>query len=349
MSSGARHLLGGLTAAVVAALLGGGPALGQVEYTITFGNVTVRFPGAIDETPEAAHLEPPTDEGSEGQGDRIDEADTPASRPDVGRERQLRARPGPWRGGYPWDRSGRLADPQPPPPSRQAHPPDEAFGAASGAPLQPLAFAPGQGTANPSFVQHGFLVEPFWVVKTGSPQAYFKRAHFHPADLATGFEAQHLGNRNELHGIYIRSVDGKPFGLVSLRYRVTRNRQLPSKPFSLEGFSNFNVNVLVARTFDPRSSVRAQFLGFPVGIPLGNDLTLPWVTLRVFGFELVSQVYVASSASVDLDDIVLVRHGEEAEPPAPVPELTEPRPAQAEEEQSSATESPGSDSTAPPR
>ena len=42
--------------------------------------------------------------------------------------------------------------------------------------------------------------------------AFFKRAHFHPPDLSTGFEAQHLGHPDELHGIYIRSLDGKPFG-----------------------------------------------------------------------------------------------------------------------------------------
>lgn len=177
--------------------------------------------------------------------------------------------------------------------------------------ISPLAFAPGQGTANPSFVQHGFLVESFWGVRLGSPLAHYKRAHFHPADLASGFEAQHLGNPDELHGIYIRAVDGRPFGLRSLRYRVTRNRQLPTKPGSLAGFSNYDVNILVGRTFDPRWTIRGQFLGFPVGLPAGNDPTLPWWTLPITGFEAVQQVFIASSASVDFDDIVLTRTGEE--------------------------------------
>jgi hypothetical protein len=183
----------------------------------------------------------------------------------------------------------------------------------------PLPFAPGPGTANPSFVQEGFLVEAFWAVKTGTRDAFFKRAHFHPADLSTGFEAQHLGNPTELHGIYIRSLDGKRFGLKSLRYRVTRNRQLPNKPFSIEGFSTFNVNVLVARSFDPRGSIRVQFVSFPVGLPAGNDPKLPWWTLRISGFELVDRVYIASSASVDFDDIVLTR----SEPPPAPPERQE--------------------------
>jgi hypothetical protein len=175
----------------------------------------------------------------------------------------------------------------------------------------PLVFAPGQGTANPSFVQDGFLVESFWAVRVGSPSGHFKRAHFHPPDLATGFEAQHLGNPDELHGLYIRAIDRRPFGLLSLRYRITRNRQIPTKPGSLAGFSNYDVNVLIARTFDPRWTVRGQFVGFPVGLPVGNDPTLPWWTLPISGFEAVQEVFIASSASVDFDEIVLTRSGEE--------------------------------------
>lgn len=176
-------------------------------------------------------------------------------------------------------------------------------------PMSPLALAPGQGTSNPSFEEKGFLVEAFWAVQLGSAGSYFKRAHFHPPDLATGFEAQHLGRPDELHGIFIRSLDGMPFGLRSLRYRVTRNRQLPTKPGSIDGFSNYNVNVLIARSFDPRRAIRGQFVSFPVGLPAGNEPTLPWWTLRISGFEVVEQVFIASSASVDFDDIILNRSG----------------------------------------
>jgi hypothetical protein len=166
----------------------------------------------------------------------------------------------------------------------------------------------------------GFLVEAFWAVKTGTREGYFLRAHFHPPDLSTGFEAQHLGHPNELHGLFIRSVDGKSFGLKSLRCRVTRNRQLPNKPLSIEGFNNFSVSVLVARSFDPRAPIRGQFVPIPAGMPVGNDPRLPWATLRIFGFELVNQLYLASSASVDFDDIVLTRSEPQPTPKEPLEE-----------------------------
>jgi hypothetical protein len=169
-----------------------------------------------------------------------------------------------------------------------------------------LAFAPGPARANPSFVEGGFVVEAFWAVKTGTPAGHFVPAHFHPPTLATGFEGQHWGYRDELHGIHIRAQDGRPFWLKSLRYRVTRNRELKHRPFSIEGFSNFSVNVLVATRFDPWLAVRTQFAAFPLGPPLGNDLSLPFLTLPITGFEHVTEVFIASSASVDLDDIVLV-------------------------------------------
>src|SRR5215831_1724503 len=174
-----------------------------------------------------------------------------------------------------------------------------------------LPFEPGQGTENGSFRQEGFLVETFWAQKTASREGSFKPSHFHPADLSTGFEAQHFAGVNDLHGIFIRSLDGKLFGLKSLRYRVTRNRQIPRKPLSIDDFSTFDVQVLIARSFDPRDRIRTQFRAFPVGLPVGNEPNLPWMTLRVSGFELVDRLYITSTASVDFDDIVLTRR----EPP----------------------------------
>lgn len=174
------------------------------------------------------------------------------------------------------------------------------------APGGALAFAPGRARVNPSFVERGFVVEAFWAVKIGTPEGRFVAAHFHPKDLATGFEAQHWGYRHELHGVHIRALDGRPFRLKSLRYRITRNRELKDRSQSIEGFSNFNVNVLVGTRFDPRLSLRAQLTAFPVGPPLGNDPTLPFLTLPIVGFEGVTELFIASSASVDLDDIILV-------------------------------------------
>jgi hypothetical protein len=178
------------------------------------------------------------------------------------------------------------------------------------APGAALLFAPGRGN-NPHFVEQGFLVEAFWGVKVGRPEGRFIFGHFHQEDLSNGFEGQHWGHAEELHGVYVRATDGRPFALRSLRYRVTRNRQNPLRPNSIEGFSNFSVNVLVTARFDPRLSVRSQFTAFPVGLPVGNDPTLPFLKLVVFGYERVTQVFIASSASVDLDDIAL-----EAEPTA---------------------------------
>jgi len=260
--------------AILGLLLVAGSALPEERVSITFKEVKVKgFMGLFD-SPAVAHRDPP-DDGQVGSPERG-------------------VRPG---------------NPAPSLPGTLPRTHDVPLAAVRARPTQPMAFAPGQGTANPSFTQHGFLVEVFWAVRIGTPEAFFRRAHFHPPDLASGFEGQHFGNPTELHGLYIRSLDGKPFGVKSLRYRVTYNRELLHKPFSIEGFSNYNVNVLVSRTFDPRLSVRTQFVTFPVGLPAGNDVTLPWWTLPVTGFELVDHVYIASSASVDFDDIVLTRFG----------------------------------------
>ena len=255
----------------------------RFEYIITFDKVAVEGVDSTAETPALAHLDVPI--ALEGEQSGTEKPATSAERkPDQAKK------------------SERPDDLLPKPIKRPSRP--------------AMSFPPGQGTSNPSFVQEGFLVEAFWAVNTGTPEAYFKRAHFHPPDLSSGFEAQHLGNPNELHGIFIRSLDGKRFGLRSLQYRVTRNRQIPNKALSIRGFSNYSINVLVGRSFDPRASIRTYFVAFPVGLPMGNDVTLPWWTLPIFGFEKVEQVYIASSASVDFDNIILTRS---EPPPALVP------------------------------
>jgi hypothetical protein len=262
------------------------------EYVITFDEVLVRGVDTVD-TPETAHRELPDP----------DKFSTPA---EAGIDRSKRVE--------------RIAGQPPKVAEGGANRPKGGEGATRQLPKVTMRLPgsllpsePGQGTDNPSFVQEGFLVEAFWARKIGTSEGFFRRAHFHPPDLSPGFEAQHLSNPDELHGIYVRSLDGKRFGLQSLRYRVTRNRQIPSKPLSVEGFSTFNVNVLIARSFDPRTSVRAQFVAVPIGLPVGNDTSLPWWTLRIPGFQLVDHLYIASSASVDFDDIVLTRN----EPPPP--------------------------------
>lgn len=162
--------------------------------------------------------------------------------------------------------------------------------------------------ANQSFVENGMWVEAFWALHTGRPEGTLIRGHFHPQDLSTGFEGQHYGETRELHGLYIKSVDGRPFWLKSLRYRVTRNRELPDQYKSIEGFNLYSVNILIGTSFFPKASIRSLFSMFPVGQPVGNDLDLPFYTLYVTGFEFVSEVFIASTASVDLDDIVVEMH-----------------------------------------
>lgn len=159
-----------------------------------------------------------------------------------------------------------------------------------------------------SFVENGMWVEAFWALHTGRPEGTFIRGHFHPQDLSAGFEGQHFGHERELHGLYIKSVDGRPFWLKSLRYRVTRNRELPDQYKSIEGFNLYSVNILIGTSFFPKASIRSLFSTFPVGQPVGNDLDLPFYTLYVTGFEFVSEVFIASTASVDLDDIVVEMH-----------------------------------------
>lgn len=159
-----------------------------------------------------------------------------------------------------------------------------------------------------SFLEDGMWVEAFWALHTGRPEGVLIRGHFHPQDLSTGFEGQHFGDRKELHGLYIKSIDGRTFWLKSLRYRVTRNRELPDHHKSIEGFNLASVSVLIATSFFPKASIRSQFRMFPVGQPVGNDLDLPFYTLYVTGFEFVSEVFIASTASVDFDDIVVEMH-----------------------------------------
>lgn len=275
------------------------------EYLITFDNVVVRGIDSGD-SPEVAHRELPG----------LDKSSAPAEADLAKRRDGVAGQPprGDGLGGQP--RGGGLAG-QPPREDSIAELPTKKLTTRTLGSV--LRFEPGKGTENPSFVQDGFLVEAFWAGKIGTSEAFFKHAHFHPPDLSSGFEAQHLGNPDELHGIYIRSLDGKRFGVKSLRYRVTRNRQIPTKPLSIEGFTTFNVNVLIARSFDPRTPIRVQFVALPIGLPIGNDTSLPWWTLRIFGFQLVNQVFIASSGSVDFDDIVLTR----SEPPPVAPDRQE--------------------------
>src|SRR4029453_13847850 len=148
------------------------------EYVITFNNVVVRGVDSV-ETPDVVHRELP---GS-------DKSSSPS---EPGLDRSMRG------------------EPTGPPPKPWETGTDRVKGGEGGLglgqspritmrlPGSLLPSEPGQGTGNPSFGQEGFLVEAFWAGKIGTREGFFKHAHFHPPDLSTGFEAQHLGNPDEL-------------------------------------------------------------------------------------------------------------------------------------------------------
>jgi hypothetical protein len=163
---------------------------------------------------------------------------------------------------------------------------------------------PGIGPHNPSFVENGLHVEAFWAIDVGRKSGHFIAGHFHPKDLSTGFEGQHYGARRELHGLFIRATNGKPLTLKSLNYRVTKNREL-GRNLSIDRFSIHDVSIFVGTSFDPTQPLLGQLIPFSVGPPIGNDITLPFFTLVISGFEGVTELFIASSTSVDFDDIVV--------------------------------------------
>ncbi len=131
----------------------------RYEYVITFDKVVVHNDTGTTETPAMAHIDLPT----------VAPREQPGAAP---REPLSVGKPPPWA-----DRKGdqakgteRFEVPSPRVPWR--------------APEPQTSTPPGRGLANPTFVQEGFLVEAFWAVNTGSSDAYFKRAHFHPPDLS---------------------------------------------------------------------------------------------------------------------------------------------------------------------
>jgi hypothetical protein len=161
------------------------------------------------------------------------------------------------------------------------------------------------GVLNPfseNFVQGDFRIEGFWDLGTSIIGGHF---HFGIDTGSSGFvELQHFNTPDRLQGLFIRRVDGGAFSLTSLDYRVRDTT-------SIEGFSSSNVAVLVSTAFDPAQTAASQFTAFFVG-GIGSTFS----TLLTPGFENVTQLFIASSASVSFDNIVL---DAPAGGPAPVP------------------------------
>lgn len=158
-------------------------------------------------------------------------------------------------------------------------------------PLPTVSTSGGRLVGNDAnFAVDGLHVEAFWRTGTSFVPGHF---HFVADGLGTGnVESQHFNTLSDLQGFFIENLDGSAFSLASLDYRV-------SGTTSISGFSSADVKVLIATDFDPAQSVANQFTAFSVGLPSSS-----YATLLVTGFENVTRVYIASSASVRFDNIV---------------------------------------------
>jgi hypothetical protein len=165
-------------------------------------------------------------------------------------------------------------------------------------PSPAMSFSGGELHPNSAnFTQDGAYVESFWADQIGSPAGFFTAGHFHIGIAGPGqgfFEGQHWNGFNQLQGFFVEAADGSPFSLQSLQFRVRSTNP------QIAGFSSGSTSVLLSTSFDPDFTVASQFTAFNVG---GTSSTFS--TLPITGFENVTRVFIASSSSVDFDNIVL--------------------------------------------
>jgi len=156
------------------------------------------------------------------------------------------------------------------------------------------------------FVEKGFNVAAFSTRKIGTEEAFFSETgHFHSRN---SYEAQHFSSNSEdpedlrLLGIFITSKNGGYFNLESLDYQLRNNER------TIDGYTTDDTNILISTTFDPTMPVLGQFTEYSIG----NDISSPFQTLSIEGFENITQVFISSSGDVNFDNINLF----------PVPEPT---------------------------
>ncbi|NEO51749.1 MAG: PEP-CTERM sorting domain-containing protein [Okeania sp. SIO3B5] len=155
-------------------------------------------------------------------------------------------------------------------------------------------------SAGKCFMENGFNVAAFSAQEIGSPSAYFSdTSHFHARQ---SYEAQHFTNEFGLLGSFITLKNGGIFSLESLDYQLRKNEN------AITGYTTDDTKILISTTFDPTMQVAGQFVEYSIG----NDISLPFQTLSIDGFENITQVYIASSGDVNFDNIILT----------PVPEPT---------------------------
>ena len=112
--------------------------------------------------------------------------------------------------------------------------------------------------------------------------------------IASGGYLMQRNSGSSVRGLFIQAADGAAFTLSSLDYRLVATTSLP-------GFSSSDVKVLVSRTFDPTMDA-LQMQQFSIGSTVQSTFS----TLG-FGsqFTNVTGLFIASSASVDFDNIVI--------------------------------------------
>ncbi|ACK65145.1 hypothetical protein PCC8801_1070 [Rippkaea orientalis PCC 8801] len=152
---------------------------------------------------------------------------------------------------------------------------------------------------NKCFVEDGVNVEAFSARQTGGDPGHFHEGgHFHASN---SYEAQHYTAGDNLLGVKLTLANGGSFDLVSLDYQL---RNIASG--IINGFTADDIKILITTNFNPTEPVLGQFVEYSIG----NDITQPFQTLSLTTFENMTQVYIASSAGVNFDNITL----------APIPE-----------------------------
>ncbi|MGB3512206.1 MAG: PEP-CTERM sorting domain-containing protein [Microcoleaceae cyanobacterium] len=149
-------------------------------------------------------------------------------------------------------------------------------------------------SAGKCFMEKGFNVAAFSAQEIGSPSAYFSdTSHFHASN---SYEAQHFTNELGLLGSFLTLEDGGLFSLTSLDYQLRKNEN------TIVDYTTDEPKILISTTFDPTMPVAGQFMEYSID----NDISLPFQTLSIAGFENITQVYIASSGDVNFDNINVV-------------------------------------------
>lgn len=156
-------------------------------------------------------------------------------------------------------------------------------------------------SAGRCFMENGFNVAAFSAREIGTPSPSFSdTSHFHARN---SYEAQHFTDELGLLGSFITRKNGGLFTLESLDFQL---RDIERGVIS--GYAPDDIKILISTEFDPTKPVLGQFVEYSIG----NDISLPFQTLSIDGFEKISQVYISSSAGVNFDNINVI----------PVPEPT---------------------------